>query len=55
MTVKQLRMLRALRDQVMTPDKFNYNGLAYDTVIPGTILDSILELLSDHEATNKES
>ena len=52
MTIGQYRKLVALRNTVMTPDRFTQNGFALDTMVPGTILEGILELLSDHEARN---
>ena len=52
LTVRQYRMLHALRESVMTPDRFNRSGLALDTKIPGPIIDAVLEILSDHETAH---
>lgn len=40
-----LPALRALRDQVMTPDRFNKNGLAFDTMVNGMIIDRLIDHL----------
>lgn len=49
MKQKQIAALRVLRDSVMTPDRFSRNGLAYDTRVPGTVLDQLLSILADYE------
>lgn len=41
MKLTKAEALKALR-ALMTPDRFNENGLAYDTKIPGPIIQALL-------------